>query len=43
MKDFENYVENELEEKFPVKSKSLFMKYINKWVDDEDDYYGSMY
>lgn len=36
MKQFEKYVEDELEEKFPIKSKALFMKHLNTWIDDED-------
>jgi len=36
MKDFEKYVEDDLEERFPVRSKKDFMRYINKWIDDED-------
>lgn len=43
MKDFEYYVENTLEERFPVKSKSRFIDFLNQWIDDEDDFNGSFY
>jgi hypothetical protein len=43
MKDFEKYVEDDLEERFPVRSKKDFMRYINKWIDDEDAYLGAYY
>lgn len=36
LKKFEEYVEDELEDKFPIKSKALFMKHLNTWIDDED-------
>jgi len=43
MKDFEKYVEDDLEERFPIKSKTKFMKFLNQWIDDEDQYLGAYY
>lgn len=43
MKDFEKYVEDNLEERFPVRSKKDFMRFINKWIDDEDEFLGAYY